>query len=67
MERLCNILIFSSVNMPSALVGAIYSCEDIEKWYKRVDSLDKLLPLGSTSNKQLIGVNTLPYIVFLLS
>lgn len=42
MERLCNILIFSSVNMPSALVDAIYSFEDIDKLYGTVDSFDKL-------------------------
>lgn len=42
MERLCNTLIFSSVNMPSALVDATYSFENIDKLYETVDSLDKL-------------------------
>lgn len=42
MERLHNFLIFSSVNMPSALVDAIYSSEDIDKLYGTEDSLDKL-------------------------
>lgn len=42
MERLCNALIFSSVNMPSALTDAICSFEDIDKEYGAVDSLDKL-------------------------
>lgn len=42
MERLCNILIFLSVNMPLALVDGIYSFEDIDKLYGTIDSLDKL-------------------------
>lgn len=42
MERRCNTLIVSSVNMPSALADVTYSFEDIDKLYGTVDSLDKL-------------------------
>ena len=41
MKRLCYTLIFSSINMPSALVDAIYPFEDIDWWYGAGDRPDK--------------------------